>query len=92
MIAPNRVSAISRLLTRLNLRFPTLFLFLGVLTLLDIVVPDLIPFIDEIGLETAISHLVYEQRQRGGPEIECTSNVQFGRLPPISLSVHRIML
>jgi two-component system sensor kinase len=41
------------------------------------------PVIDEIGLETAISHLVHEQRQRGGPEIECLSNVQFGRLPPI---------
>ncbi len=41
------------------------------------------PVIDEIGLETAISHLVYEQRQRGGPKIEFTSNVQFGRLPPI---------
>ncbi|MBP1624710.1 MAG: hypothetical protein H6Q07_2730, partial [Acidobacteria bacterium] len=26
MIAPNRVSAVSRLLTGLNLRFPTLFL------------------------------------------------------------------
>ena len=50
MIAPNRVSAISRLLTRLNLRFPTLFLILGGLTLLDVLVPDLVPFIDEIGL------------------------------------------
>ena len=50
MIAPNRVSAVSRLLTRLNLRFPTLFLILGILTLLDIVIPDFIPFIDEIGL------------------------------------------
>jgi len=50
MIAPNRVSAVSRLLTGLNLRFPTLFLVLGILTLLDIVVPDFIPFIDEIGL------------------------------------------
>jgi hypothetical protein len=50
MIAPNRVSAVSRLLQRLNLRFPTLFLILGALTLTDVVVPDLIPFIDEIGL------------------------------------------
>ena len=41
------------------------------------------PVIDEIGLETAISHLVYEQRRRGGTEIECRSSVQFGRLPPI---------
>ena len=41
------------------------------------------PVIDEIGLETAISHLVHEQRQRGGPKIEYHSDVQFGRLPPI---------
>jgi hypothetical protein len=50
MIAPYRVSALSRLLQRLNLRFPTLFLILGGLTLIDLVVPDFIPFIDEIGL------------------------------------------
>lgn len=50
MIAPNRVSAVSRLLQKLNLRFPTLFLLLGALTLVDVVVPDLIPFVDEIGL------------------------------------------
>ena len=41
------------------------------------------PVIDEIGLETAISHLVHEQRRHGGPKIECHSDVQFGRLPPI---------
>ena len=40
------------------------------------------PIIDEIGLETAISHLVHEQRRQGGPKIECNSSVQFGRLPP----------
>ena len=41
------------------------------------------PVIDEIGLETAISHLVHEQRKRGGPKIEFHSDVQFGKLPPI---------
>ena len=41
------------------------------------------PVIDEIGLETAITHLVYEQRRHGGPKIECHSDVQFGRLPSI---------
>ena len=41
------------------------------------------PIIDEIGLETAISHLVHEQRRHGGPRIECFSSVQFGRLPSI---------
>ncbi len=41
------------------------------------------PIIDEIGLETGISHLVHEHRQRGGPKIKFDSDVQFGKLPPI---------
>ncbi len=41
------------------------------------------PVIDEIGLETAISHLVHEQRKRGGPKIECHSDVEFGKLASI---------
>jgi two-component system sensor histidine kinase DegS len=41
------------------------------------------PVIDETGLETAISHLVHEQRRHGGPKIECHSSVQFKRLPSI---------
>lgn len=41
------------------------------------------PVIDENGLETAIAHLVHEQRRRGGPQIEYRSAVQFGRLPSI---------
>ncbi len=50
MVSPARASVISRLLERLNLRFPTLFLLFGILTLLDFLVPDLIPFVDEIML------------------------------------------
>lgn len=50
MVSINHVSLIGRLLNRLNLRFPTLFLVLGILTLLDVLVPDFVPFIDEIGL------------------------------------------
>ena len=50
------------------------------------------PIIDEIGLETAISHLVHEQRRRGGPTIELHSSVHFGRLPAIlENSLHRIV-
>ncbi len=41
------------------------------------------PVIDEIGLETAISHLVHEQRKLGGPKIKFDSDVQLNRLPPI---------
>jgi PAS domain S-box-containing protein len=41
------------------------------------------PVIDEIGLETAMVHLVHEQRRYGGPKIELDSDVQFSRLPSI---------
>ena len=41
------------------------------------------PDIDEIGLEAAMSRLVHEQRQRGGPKIKFDSDVRFGRLPAI---------
>jgi PAS domain S-box-containing protein len=41
------------------------------------------PVIDEKGLATAIVSLACEQQQRGGPRIECRTNVQFDRLPPI---------
>ena len=50
MISPTRVSLASRLLQRFNLRFPTLVLILGGLTLIDFLIPDFIPFVDEIGL------------------------------------------
>ena len=50
MTSPIRVSALTRILNRLNLRFPTLFLILGALTLIDVLIPDFIPFLDEIGL------------------------------------------
>ena len=41
------------------------------------------PVIDDIGLETAISHLVQEHQKRGGPKITFDSDVPFGRLPSI---------
>jgi hypothetical protein len=50
MTSPAKVSIATRLLQRFNLRFPTLFLILGFLTLIDFLIPDPIPFIDEIGL------------------------------------------
>ncbi|MCS6327123.1 MAG: hypothetical protein H8K06_08570 [Nitrospira sp.] len=39
-----------RLLQRLNLRFPSLFLLFALLTVADFIVPDVIPLADEIGL------------------------------------------
>ncbi len=49
-ISSQRTSIAMRLLGRLNLRFPGLFLLLALLTLADVLIPDIIPFADEIGL------------------------------------------
>ena len=43
-----RRGIIQRLLGGLNLRFPGLFALLAAVTLLDVLVPDFIPFVDEI--------------------------------------------
>lgn len=50
MLSQTRVSIANRLLKRFNLRFPTLVLILGIMTLVNAVYPDFIPFIDEIVL------------------------------------------
>ena len=46
----DRVSLLGRILQRLNLRFPSLFVLFAALTLADLVIPDVIPLADEIGL------------------------------------------
>ncbi len=46
----DRPSLLGRILQRLNLRFPSLFVLFALLTLADIVIPDVIPLADEIGL------------------------------------------
>ncbi len=58
--------AIGRLITRMTagMRFPTLFLVVGGLFLLDLVVPDLIPFYDEI-LMAMLTVLIASIRKRG---------------------------
>jgi Family of unknown function (DUF6116) len=57
---------IGRLITRVTagMRFPTLFLIVGGLFLLDLVVPDLIPFYDEI-LMAMLTVLIGSIRKRG---------------------------
>ena len=50
MAGPFSSSLLSRLVSRMNLRYPTLFRILVVVTLLDFFVPDVLPFADEIGL------------------------------------------
>lgn len=58
--------AIGRLITRMTagMRFPTLFLVVGGLFVLDLVVPDLIPFYDEI-LMAMLTVLIASIRKRG---------------------------
>jgi hypothetical protein len=57
---------VGRLITRITagMRFPTLFLVVGGLFLLDLVVPDLIPFYDEIML-AMLTVLIGSIRKRG---------------------------
>ncbi|MFY9551791.1 MAG: DUF6116 family protein [Thermoanaerobaculia bacterium] len=56
---------ISRILSRLNLRFPTLFVILLIVTVADLLIPDPIPFVDEIvlALLTAIFGLWRRRRE-----------------------------
>ncbi len=53
---------------RLGLRFPALFLILLTVTLVDLAVPDVLPFVDEIVLATltAIFGLWRERRNPPG--------------------------
>ena len=51
-----------------GLRFPQLFLFTGALFLLDVIVPDLIPFADEV-LLGLITLLFGTRRKTNPPEI-----------------------
>ena len=44
------MAILTRLLQRLNLRFPTLFALFAMLTVLDFVLPDPLPLVDELGL------------------------------------------
>ena len=58
-----------------RLRFPTLFVLMGLLFLVDLVVPDFIPFVDEIilGLVTVMLGLMREKRRE--PEVETAERV-----------------
>jgi hypothetical protein len=62
---------IGPLITRFatGLRFPTLFMISAALFLVDLVVPDMIPFFDEIFL-ALLTLLLGTFRRRGGPPLE----------------------
>lgn len=50
------------------------------------------PVIDEVGLETAISHLVCEERRRRGKDIELHTSVRSGRLASVlENAIYRIV-
>ena len=53
-----------------RLRFPTLFALIGLLFLVDLLVPDFIPFVDEIilGLLTVVLGTLREKRREPPPE------------------------
>jgi hypothetical protein len=63
------VGIVTRLLQRLNLRFPTLFAFFALLTVLDFVLPDPLPLVDELGLAllTLLLGLWRDRRPRPAP-------------------------
>ncbi|MBI2467729.1 MAG: hypothetical protein HYV62_07915 [Candidatus Rokubacteria bacterium] len=64
-----RQGLLTRLLARLNLRFPTLFLLFAALTALDLLVPDPLPLVDELGLAllTVLLALWRGRREPGTP-------------------------
>ena len=66
MPSPVRVSFFGRMLRRLGLRFPGLFVLLAVLTLVDMLLPDPLPFVDELGLAllTLLLGLWKDRRRR----------------------------
>ena len=64
-----RVSLLGRILQRLNLRFPPLFVLFALLTLADIVIPDMIPLVDEILLGLG-ALLLSSWKKRGPPPID----------------------
>lgn len=63
MAGVSPTSLLSRLVARMNLRYPTLFRILVVVTLLDFFIPDVLPFADEIAL-TVLTLLVSQWKDR----------------------------
>ncbi len=63
-----RRGLIQRLVGRLHLRFPTLFVIFLVLTIADLLIPDVIPFADEIALALITTMLgLWKERKRSAP-------------------------
>jgi hypothetical protein len=61
-----RQNVIQRLIRRSGLRFPGLFALFAGLTVVDLVTPDLVPFVDEIGL-ALMTALFWSWKDRRSP-------------------------
>lgn len=68
--AERRKSLIASLLQKLNLRFPGLFVLLGLIFFADLAVPDFIPFVDEIVLAILTTIFGLWQAKRPAGEIK----------------------
>ena len=60
---PSPTGVLPRLLRRSGLRFPGLFALFAGLTALDLVIPDVVPFVDELGL-AVLTALFWSWRDR----------------------------
>jgi hypothetical protein len=66
-----RSALVGWLVTRLaRLRFPTLFVLAAALFAVDLVIPDVIPFADEILLGLGTALLASWQKRREAPPVE----------------------
>jgi hypothetical protein len=59
--------AVARAFRRLGLRFPALFVILLTVTLADLAIPDIIPFVDEIVLAALTAIFGLWRERRGTP-------------------------
>ena len=65
--AANSQGIIGRLLARLNLRFPGLFVLFVALAGLDLLIPDVVPFVDELGLALIAAMLGLWKKRKTPP-------------------------
>jgi hypothetical protein len=59
-----RQALLGRILSRLHLRFPALFVLFLALTVIDLIVPDFVPFVDELGLALLTAIFALWKRRR----------------------------
>jgi hypothetical protein len=79
-----RRGIIQRLLGGMNLRFPGLFALLAAVTVVDILVPDFIPFLDEIVLAILTMIFALWKERRATIVTTATSGPPLPPRPPES--------